>query len=266
MDNVKRLFFAFEIEAPWPEKVPGGRILSENARHMTVAFLGNIHYPDLTNIMAEFPPLPITVGSVGRFDKILFLPERHPHVVAWHIDWLEDQELLNNWQKDLIAWLQNFGFMPDARKELLPHVTLSRAPFEIKEWKKAFAPLPLLIKGLHLYESLGNLKYEPIWSYQNIRAPFEEVEHTADIAFKIIGTDLNQIYRHAFIALACKFPPLINFYSEKAPDSLTDIIMDLNDFLCEVDEKMGCPFKAISLHGDISHEESLLTWEMIVDV
>lgn len=266
MSDIKRVFFAFDIDAPWPERLPKGRILDEQARHMTVAFLGNIEFEPLQAILKDVPPLPIPVGIVGRFDECLFLPERHPRVVAWHIDWLEHGDLIASWQKELVTWLQSFGFMPDARKDLLPHSTLCRAPFNPRQWQKAFTPLPLCIKGLHLYQSMGNLKYEPIWSYPNLSLPFEEVEHTADIAFKITGLTLAEIYRHAFIALAFKFPPLLTLYADKDFDSVTDIIIELNNQLSEMDERMGCPFKAVSFHGDIVHDRNLLTWEMIVDV
>jgi RNA 2',3'-cyclic 3'-phosphodiesterase len=46
-DPIKRLFFAFEVDAPWPEALPSGRILEPSCRHMTLAFLGNIPFAPL---------------------------------------------------------------------------------------------------------------------------------------------------------------------------------------------------------------------------
>ena len=40
MKDQKRLFFGFEVKAPWPQGLPKGRILKEDQRHITIAFLG----------------------------------------------------------------------------------------------------------------------------------------------------------------------------------------------------------------------------------
>lgn len=263
----KRVFFALEIQAPWPHPLPPGRLIDEKHRHMTVAFLGNVDYSLLQPALAEIPMLPFAIGLTGIFDQCLFLPERHPRVLAWHVDWLESKEQIAAYQKQLIKWLEEKGFNPDARKQFLPHVTLCRAPFQQHPWEKSFERLPMMAGALHLYESVGNLKYKPIWT-QEVVSPFEEIEHTADVAFHIHGKNLKQIQLHALVALAFKFPPLLDqLAGMPSPDSLEDVIIDLNECVSHMDARRGCPFKAISFHGDLQElDEGILKWEMIVDV
>jgi 2'-5' RNA ligase len=265
-EEIKRVFFAIEVHAPWPSKLPQGRLLDETHRHLTLAFLGNIPYPPLHNILEHFPTPLMRIGSVGFFDSCLLLPPRHPHVVAWHAHWLEDHTALVTFQKQLMEWLLSHGYSLDTR-EWKPHVTICRQPFHAQEWQKAFAPLPFYTSSIHLYESVGNLQYVPIWSYP-IKAPFEEIDHTADMAFIIRGETLRHIYHHAFIALAFKSPDFLDFFKPDAPlTSLDDIIIALNEMIARVDSAVGCPLKAVSFHGEIVVlPDSLLQWEMIVDV
>lgn len=262
--NQKRLFFAIEVQAPWPQPLPAGRKLDEAHRHMTVAFLGQSDWDLLKAALPQIPTLPWKVGLTGIFDQCLFLPERHPRVVAWHVEWFEGKEALAVYQKKLIAWLQALGFNPDARKEFLPHVTLCRAPFNPHPWRKTFHPLPMTCSSLNLYESMGGLRYEPIWS-QPLLPPFTEIDHTADVAFHIYGETLEQLQLHAKIALAFKFPPLSN-QPLPNPESLDDLIIHLNNAVAHFDAKQGCPFKAVSFHGDLQQQNGILKWEMIVDV
>ena len=55
-----------------------------------------------------------------------------------------------------------------------------------QEWLDHFTPLPFFVKAIHLYQSLGNLQYQSLWE-SPLLSPFEELEHTADIAFLIRG-------------------------------------------------------------------------------
>lgn len=264
----KRVFFAFETHAPWPEKLPSGRLLRENDRHLTLAFLGWVDdYKKLVARLDSFPKPPIKVGSAGLFDKCIFLPEGHPRVVAWHVQWLENIAPIEKYQTDFVNWLLQQGFYPDTRhKEFLPHVTLSRAPFDPHHWKRAFSVLPFFIKDIHLYESVGNLIYEPKWSWPLI-APFEEIDHTADVAFNVHAESLEQLQGHALLALAFKSPGLLEYrHLLQKPDSLEDIVFNLNRVVAETDHEKGCSFKAVSYHGDVVIENEILTWEMIVDV
>lgn len=264
--DLKRLFFGFEVQAPWPDSFPEGRLLEEKSRHITLAFLGNVPFSKLQSFLKEIPSIQLQIGPVGICDKCLCLPPRHPHVIAWHVHWLNHGNEIQAFQRALVQWLKNHQFHIDER-EFLSHVTLCRTPFLEKEWKKAFEPLPCLIKAFHLYESKGNSKYEMIWS-KSLLPPFEERDHTADIAYRIYGTTLEEIFINAQVALAFRFPPFLNFFnSAESIDSLETVIIRLNEIVSRADSEMSCPFKAISFHGKLQHtEQNILYWEMIVDV
>ncbi|MBX7067636.1 MAG: hypothetical protein K1X28_10440 [Parachlamydiales bacterium] len=230
-----------EVFCPWPEEFPTGRILLERNRHLTLAFLGDSNMPDLHS----FPKPPFSIGHAGFFDKPLILA----HVIAWHIHWLEDGLL--DYQKQLIDWLK-------LKDRFLSHVTLARKPADEEGWKKAFSPLPLYVKNINLYESLGNSDYKIIWQHP-IAAPFDEIEHTADIAFIVRGN----LFLHAQLALAFHFPPMIRYFDFREVTDLNDIVTALNQILSRVDSEIGCPFKAVSFHGTKTASGE---WEMIVDV
>lgn len=263
----KRLFFALEVVAPWPQKLPVGRMLAENCRHMTLAFLGWTDFSKLQKALGGFPPPPFKVGLTGKFNKPLFLPKKHAKVAAWHVEWMDSEAPLQAYYKALTGWLQFQGFNPDIRDELLSHVTICRAPFDREVWEQAFTPLPLMVKNIHLYESIGNLVYEPIWTYPLI-APFDEIEHTADLAFNVHGETISQIQIHAYMALAFKFPKFLEFATPlHSPHIIEDAIANLNHTIALSDSVVGCPFKAVSYHGEVFEEpDGTLTWEMIVDV
>lgn len=266
LPDKKRLFFGFEVHAPWPEELPAGRLLAEKDRHMTVAFLGDVSYQKVISLLTSIPKPPLKVGLAGYFDRCLLLPERHPHVVAWHQQWWDESTTLQAFQSELIYWLQGKGFSFSHPDSFLPHVTVCRAPFLKEKWLKSFVSLPFYIKDFHLYESLGSLTYKPIWSYP-LMPPFEELEHTADIAYLIRGDSVKQIHRHAHTALAFRFPSLLPYFSEvKEVSSLDDVVIALNECVTRIDEEIGCPFKAVSFHGDLLEDEHGLKWEMIVDV
>lgn len=265
-ENIKRLFFGVEVYSPWPIQLPKGRLLDEQHRHLTLAFLGNIPYLPLKEHLLEFPHFSSKVGSVGYFDACLTLPPRHPNVVAWHAHWLQKEEPLVLFQKRLSDWLISKGYSLDKRP-WNAHVTLCRQPFEADQWNKDFIPLPFYTTSVHLYESVGNLSYLPIWSYP-IAAPFEEISHTADMAFIIRGENLQQIYQHALIALAFKAPEFLDFIEPVEEfNHLDDVIIELNALVSKVDRAVGCPLKAVSFHGELTEiENALMAWEMIVDV
>jgi RNA 2',3'-cyclic 3'-phosphodiesterase len=218
-------------------------------------------------MLSSFPTPSFKVGLVGKFNECLFLPERHPNVVAWNVSWFDESEALVAFQKTLAQWLQQHGFMAEEKRAWLPHVTLCRKPFNSKQWQRAFSELPFMTKHIHLYESLGNLQYESRWQY-SFKPSFEEIEHTADLAFLVRGETLEQLYRHALIALTFRFPSLLSFFSDaKEKNNLEDIVMELNEVVAKADESIGCPFKAISFHGELVEEEDkTIRWEMIIDV
>jgi RNA 2',3'-cyclic 3'-phosphodiesterase len=268
MEEIKRLFFGWEIIAPWPSSLPNGKLLAEVHRHLTLAFLGEVPFQKIAALLPSFPSPSSRVGLSGYFDKCLFLPKsRHPNVVAWHAICLEDESLLLSFQHELVQWLSNNDIHLRRKESFLPHVTISRRPFLTREWKEAFTPLPFYTHTLHLYESLGHSRYQSCWQL-TLKPPLEEMEHTADIAFLIRGNNWTSLCHHALTALAFHFPPLF-LYAPPYPsfNHLDEVIFYLNDVVAKADAKQGCPFKAVSFHGKVVKEESnTLRWEMFVDV
>lgn len=264
-DQIKRLFFGSEVHAPWPSKLPSGRLLDPSHRHLTLAFLGNIPYPPLREQLQNFPQPSMKVGTTGYFDSCLPLPPRHPHVISWHARWFHDDTRIHSFQKSLAQWLSSHGYTMETRA-WKPHVTLCRQPFPAEDWTKNFVSLPFYTSSIHLYESMGELRYVPIWTYA-IPTPFEEIDHTADMAFLVRGETPLHIYQNAFAALAFKAPEMLQFYEPKQHlETVDEIIIALNSIVARADSAIGCPFKAVSFHGDIMTVDSLLQWEMIVDV
>lgn len=265
-EDKKRLFFGAQVIAPWPTEYPEGRMVPEDGRHLTLGFLGNISFSNLQKNLDRFPEPDFKLGPTGYFDQCLFLPKKNPRVVAWHVHWC-GKEVLSSFYKDIKAWLVGLGFEMDKR-DFLPHATVARKPFVLRNWKKAFVCLPMKVEAIHLYESFPDLVYKPIWS-TNLVQPFEEIEHTADRAFKVRGLDLDQIYVHAQLALSFLYPPMVSFISEgnQGFTGLEEVIEALNKLNGHVDKEMGSPIKAISYAGDVKKsEESILEWEMICDI
>jgi len=263
----KRLFFGFEVDAPWPTHLPNGRVLLEKERHLTTAFLGNVDFSQLESLLENAPAPSFKIGLAGEFDKVVFLPSTNPHVVAYHVSWMENPSALEKDVQTFMHWLKSQGFNPNDPKKFLPHVTVSRSPFDSVSWNQTFQKFPMILRNFHLYESIGNLRYKTLWTYP-LLPPFEEIEHTADIAYKIRGETPFQLYIHAFTALAFKFPEIISFRKEYVSiENLDAIIIALNRAISCADSEMGCPFKAVSFHGHIKQEaNATLSWEMIVDV
>lgn len=260
--SYRRLFFGLEIEAPWPTAWPAGRLVQQ--RHLTLAFLGSQSLARLLQILSDVPRPPFQIGPCGWFDYPLFLPKRAPRTAGWHIHWFSTQ--LFEFQSQLARWLSTQQLLSEASR-FLPHVTLCRNPVKQEDWEAFFRPLPCFAGPLHLYESLGNSHYRSLWSF-HLLPPFEEIEHTADIAFHIRGQDLSNLYQNACTALAFKDPSLLTHWREEAPfHSLEDVVIAMNRMIGRWDQTTGCPFKAVSFHGQIeSLRCGLLQWEMIVDI
>jgi 2'-5' RNA ligase len=256
-----------EVKSPWPDGFPFGRLLDEQHRHMTLAFLGNVDESKLRQALVSFPKPEFKVGFAAKFDQCLFLPPHHPHVVAWHIEWLEKgAQAIMQYYQVLVEWLQNQGFSPATHAQFIPHVTIARRPFNEKVWRKKFSPLPAMVQHIHLYESMGNLKYQPIWTH-TLLPPFLELEHTADIAYDIYGHTFDQLYHHAALALCFNFTSFLLFLEPRQGlTSLEDVIVGLNQLVSRADQEIGCPFKAVSFHSHLEQQANLLKWEMIIDV
>jgi len=264
-EEPKHLFFAAQILAPWPKEYPPARIIPEETRHLTLAFLGHNSFSKLKTLLPSIPQPLFVIGPAGMTKELLFLPKDKSRAAAFSIDWLDREVELNSYQKELANWLQNQGYALDKRP-FFPHLTIARAPFDKKQWQEQFTPLPFFIKAIHLYQSQGNLHYQSLWEFP-LLAPFDELEHTADIAFLIRGHSIQKLYQHAQLALAFTFPPLLKFFSSHVQNSLQEIIISLNNIIAIADAEFGCPFKAVSFHGNItSNEHPILYWEMIVDV
>lgn len=233
---------------------------------MTLAFLGSVAPSRVLDAITTFPQPPFAIGPVGIFARSLPLPPAHPRLIAWHIDFLQRTELVTSFHKVLIVWLESFGLTPAHPDRFCPHVTLCRRPERLSDWKNAFTTLPLFIRAITLFSSLGSSRYQSLWSYPLI-APFEELDHTADVAFCVRATTLEELYQHAQFGLAFSFPPLVHFLDrEGRPSTLEGIIGALNERIAIADQEVGCPYKAVSYHGDIYERNGFLEWEMIVDV
>jgi hypothetical protein len=78
---------------------------------------------------------------------------------------------------------------------------------------------------------------------------------------------MQELHCHAQLALAFKFPPLVNFFTSDWSDSFAQMIFSLNALIGSADAELGCPFKAVSYHGQAKPDaQKILHWEMIVDV
>ncbi len=264
-EDSRRLFFGAQTEAPWPKSYPPARLIPEETRHLTLAFLGETPFSKLKSLLPSTPRPSFAIGLAGVAKEIIFLPPDVGRVAALSCDWIHSQEALSNYQKELSVWLAAQGYALDKRPSF-PHITIARAPLDKAEWKQQFSPLPFFIKAIHLYQSLGNLQYESLWSH-SLLAPFEEFEHTADIAFHIRGMTIEEIHGHAQLALAFHFPPLVRFFTSDWARNFEEMIISLNEVIGIADAELGCPFKAVSFHGTIRPDaQKILNWEMIVDV
>lgn len=264
MEENKRLFFGTEISAAWPDILPSGRVLKEEMRHITLSFLGHVSLIKLSELLGKCPKPDFEIGICGKCNRFVFLPnEKYPRVVAGEPAWLQDDRL-SLYQHELHLWLKLQGYPVDEKK-FFPHITIAREPFEMEEWRKVTCPFPFFIKAVHLYESVGNLTYHPRWSHL-LLSPFEEIEHTADIAYIIRGESFEQLFLHGALALAFKHPSLLNELTRRPKlDSLDEVIIALNEIIALLDAKGGSPFKAVSFHGEAA-KGKILEWKMIVDV
>ncbi len=258
MMNDKKLFVAAEIEAIWPQDFPAGRILDEENRHLTLAFLGSTSLSPVLEKIKTIS-LPSSIGPAGYCTRWSFLPSDHePRIVAADI---EPPNFMQADQK-LIA----HALHVQETRQFFPHITVSRGAIDVEAWKKFSCQIPFYVKAIALWESLGNSHYQSLWRHSFI-PPFEEIEHTADIAFLIRGNNFYELYLHAQLALAFKFPPLVHYFSgEKKFPSLDTVIAALNELIARTDLAIGVPFKAVSYHDEMIYHANHLEWKMIVDV
>lgn len=265
MEDIRRLFFAAEVEAPWPKDYPPARMIPEETRHITLAFLGETAFPKIKELLGSIPLPSFRIGPVGVGSKLVFLPPEKKHVAALSVAWADGEGKLESYQEKLADWLYKHGY-PKDKRPFFSHVTIARAPLDPIDWQEHFYSLPLFIKAIRLYQTVECLQYKTLWE-SPLLSPFEELEHTADIAFLVRGATPQELHRHAQIALAFKHPSLINFFSTHMQNTVEEIVIALNEMIGKADAEDGCPFKAVSFHGNIYEDANhLLNWEMIVDV
>jgi RNA 2',3'-cyclic 3'-phosphodiesterase len=242
-----RTFIAVDIKAVWPQTFPSARLIDENERHLTLLFLGD----------KEPKPLPLpsfTIGSCGYANAWIFLP----HVVA--MNWMPPPLLLEAYQKELAKY-----FEIEEKRPFFPHISLARGAFSVEEWQKVPCQIPFYATALSLKESLGYSKYKTLWSHP-FTPPFEEMEHTADIAFLVRGANFSDLALHGQVALAFHFPPLIPYLMPCDTSTLDGVVAHLNRIIAQADAEIGVPFKAVSYHAELQHKNNILEWRMIVDV
>ena len=224
-------FLGYSVEAPWPEDLPSGEIVPAESRHLTTTFYGS------TKFEGTLVKPPFLIAPAGVIDGVLFLK----HVVAYAPSFFEPLEIQ------------------------LPHITVSRTPGHEKEWEKKFKPFPFYLKEYNLYHTVAHLQYEKVQSIA-LEPPFEEIPHTVDIAFKVKGRHVKDLYFHAALALSFRVPTLCKWIHGYIPNSLDEVVTSLNKLLYLLDIEEGSPMKAVSHAGFVEEKGQLLEWEMIVDV
>ncbi len=263
---MKRLFFGFELIAPWNDLPLSKRLLPPERRHLTLAFLGDVEEENLLSHIVEIPKPPFLVGKCGVLDTLTFLPKRHPRLVSFHADLGSHFNACKEYAAALENWLITLGYSFHQDREWLPHATISREATQFDRWKSHFTPLPFYFDKLQLYQSFPQMDYRPLRTVEMLK-PFEELEHTADIAFLVRGETIEEIQKNAFIALAFKAPSLLHYPLHMQFKSQEEIVKGLNQSLASLDSCEGSPLKAVSYHGEISTiAPNQLEWEMIIDV
>lgn len=262
----KRVFFAFEVHAPWPISLPQGRVLNLSGRHLTIAFLGDVEYSSLEKILKSFPPPKIRTGLTGKFDRCLFLPPQRPNVVSWHVKWFDQHLDLGLYQKELADWLSKNDFHVKLHNEgFLPHVTLSRRPFHFREWREAFEVLPLYIKDIHLYESKSGLNYTPLWSYP-LLAPFEVEQGAKGKTITVRGESLTSLLNHCITGIAFSHPGLLAKYPESiAIQDVSELLPIVEDLLIRAGKKDPTLPLNCNTVEEPKFEDHLFTWKVILN-
>lgn len=258
----KRLFLAFRIEAPWPQQLAKGRLIAARERHMTLAFLGEQPWPSLRDQLARLPLPPFSTGLVGRFVRSLSLPPGHNRVIAWEAEALEPRKLFL-YQHRLMEWLLEEGLLSCEKAALpswLPHVTLCRAPFDRRGWEELFAPLPFSMSELHLYESLGDLHYGPLWSHLLPR-PFLVESQDDQLRIQAVGNSWSQLFAHLATAIQFVYRETnLNHKVEEALSSRGAMVDRLRQLLSSLPHIAATSFRSLpTAERELLSEELLFT-------
>lgn len=263
------LFFGFEVTAPWLPETPEGRLIDPAHRHLTFLFLGKVEVEELVDQLSQQPPFPLLRSPIGIFDDLLFLPKQRPRVVALSFQQRlsTGEEAIGSFREEWMEWLHHLGYaLSDTHLSFLPHVTLARAPFHPKEWKKWFIPSAAFFPAFHLYRSLGHLAYETLWTHP-LPLPFEELSHEADLAYLVRGRTWEEVAQHALLALTFRERALLSYWdSLPALSSWEEVVQELNRRIYRADAEEGIDLKAVSYHGKPKVTPEGIAWEMVVDV
>ncbi len=254
----KRLFFGFEVHAPWPDSLPGANTLKAKHCHLTLLYLGSTSYKKIRNLIPQMPNPPFRVGPLGVSDACLCLPKRHPDIITWHVEPF-GSDPITAYQKEVTDFLVNHGY-EIKEKQQIKHITLGRSAILKKELKKSFRPTPLYFKNLHLYESLKGNRYEPIWTH-DLLPPFEEVNKGS---FTLYGESFQQVFLNAQIALAFKFPALTPFLDPHYKvRNLHDGGVRLTAIINQAYREANVPIESAFFPEEGKESKGVLTWDLI---
>lgn len=236
--TVKRLFLGFEVDAPWFKNMPKGRMVAPESRHLTLAFLGEIDCGKRLKHLEHMPVFPCKVGAAGICKELIYLPVKKPNAVALSFKWLTQEELVLRFQQELTVWLQTFGYLASSGESVfLPHVTLARRPFQTREWTEIFYPLPMITTHLHLYESVGQLCYKPIWS-KRVLQPISRMvlPQNTCTAFHLMANSYKDLWIHAWLGVSFIYPQVIlENFSDCVFEDLEGVEEKLNSILKDFD-------------------------------
>jgi len=263
--KTNRLFIGASVVAVWPDKFLSNEIIKEENRHFTILFFGG-QDQDAKNILMNFPKPESILSPTGVFSNYVGLPKRSPHLVAMEGKIITGMNI-EDYRNNISRWseMQKIDFKKPKRP-FYPHLTICRKHPDIFKWESSKIKIPFYIDGINLYQSLGKSEYERLKTYPLVPA-FEQIHHTADIAFLIRGESLQSIFINAQIALAFTYPDILDFLKTDVEISSQDqIVMKLNKVISNIDIEVGCPFKAVSFHGSFTQQLGYTQWEMIVDV
>lgn len=265
LPSTVRCFVAFSVSGPWPDWDLQKPLLPP-FRHLTLAFLGQRDRVQVLQQAQAWRPS-LQVAPLLAADRWSLLPDRNPHVLALSTPLATQQMQVQQVRRNCC---QAFGLqLPiphDGEQEgswdWHPHVTVSRDPKVIPSW----APLPLVCGDLHLYESLPDRVYRPIYSWA-VAPAFEEFEHPADRAYRCRGSSWAELCLSLLWALAQEVPSLV-VQAPRCNDvrSHAEAVALLNQILSEADASGPIPWKAVTFHGSIHQQTLPWIWEVVIDV
>jgi hypothetical protein len=266
-----RCFIGFAVEGPWPASTLRDPLLLSD-RHLTILFLGQQPLTILLERCRRWHPqlwsAPLLIA-----ESWLRLPKEDPHVLALSTPPCTQADTLTHLIDEGRAL---FDPAPPPEGEIgreegrgqppgrswLPHVTVSRDP----DQEANPLALPLWCADLHLYRSLPNRTYEPIWTWPIPRA-FEEFDHPADRAFRCRGRTWPELALALLWALSQQVPELVQGAARCAQAaSQADAVRILNQLLSEADARSPIPWKAVTFHGRVEQHKEGMVWEVVVDV